>query len=63
MLVEPLGQLEHELSAIAPVDAEYLPATQSMQVGNTDGEINEPQAHSLFPKPEVEAHCDVKGCQ
>jgi hypothetical protein len=28
LLVEPLGQLEHELSATAPVDAEYLPTAQ-----------------------------------
>ena len=39
VLIELLGQLEHELSVTAPVDAEYLPAPQFVHVLATEAPV------------------------
>ncbi len=46
-VTEFAGQVDHELSAAAPVDAEYLPAAQSVHAAEPVAALNFPAPHAV----------------
>jgi hypothetical protein len=51
VLTELTGQLEHEFSATAPVNAEYLPAAQSAHAAGPGSVLYFPAAHAAHVPP------------
>ena len=50
-VAEFAGQVAHELSATAPVDAEYLPATQSAHTAEPVAALNFPAKQAVHGPP------------
>ena len=50
-VTEFAGQVEHEVSAAAPVDPEYLPATQSVHAAEPVAALNFPAKQAVHVPP------------